>query len=66
MHNKVKPEQYFTVSSTKKVNVFQVSLTAVREEASTQPSNKYNKHLTSLGSKHLHDGSTVNTNEALI
>ena len=51
IHNKVKSEQCFAVTSAKRVPVFQVSLKVVREEAGAQLSSKDNKHTTSQGSK---------------
>ena len=56
MHNKVKSEQHFAITSVKRVAVFQASLKVVREEVGAQLSNKENKHSTSQGSKHLWEG----------
>ena len=56
IHNKVKSEQCFTVTSAKRKAVLQVSWRGVREEASAQLYNNDNKHSTSQGSKHLQEG----------
>ena len=53
MHNQVKSEQSFPVTSTKRVAIFQASLKLVRKEAGSQFSNKDNTHLTSHESKCL-------------
>ena len=56
IHNKVKSEQHFTVTSAKGVTVFQASLKVVREEAGAQLSKKDNKCSTSQGSKLFCEG----------
>ena len=56
MHNKVKSEQHFAVTSAKRWAVFLESLKVVREEAGAHISNKDNKHSTSWESKHLWGG----------
>ena len=56
IHNKVKSEQCFAVTSAKRVAVFQAILKVVREEAGAQLSNKDNKCSTSQGSKCLWEG----------
>ena len=66
MHSKVKSEQYFAVTSAKRVAVFQASLQLVGEEARSHLSNKDNKHFTSYGSKFLCKGGIVNKIYTLI
>ena len=53
IHNKVKSEQHFAVTSAKRVAVFQASLKVVREEAGVQLSKRDNKCSTSQGSNCL-------------
>ena len=53
MHNKVKSEQCFAVTSAKKVAFFQLNYKLRGEEAGTQLSSKDNKHLTSHILTHL-------------
>ena len=56
LHNKIKSQQHFVVTSANRVTVFQASLKVVREEAGAQLFNKDNKHSASQGSKCLQDG----------
>ena len=56
MHNEVKSEETFAVTSAKRIAVFQISSKIAREEAGDQPSNKDNKHSTSHGIKDLPEG----------
>ena len=60
MHNEVKSEQHFVVTSDKRVDVLHVNLKIVREEAGAQFSYKDNKYSTSQCSKYLHEGGTLN------
>ena len=53
IHNKVKPEQHFVVTSAKRVAVFQASLKVVRKEAGAKLSKRDNQCSTSQGSNHL-------------
>ena len=53
IHNKVKSEQCFAVTSAKRVAAFQASLKVVREEAGSQFSKRDNKCSTSQASTHL-------------
>ena len=55
IHNKVKSEQHFAVTSAKRVAVFQASWKVVREEVGAQLCNKDNKCSTSQGSKCLQE-----------
>ena len=56
IHNKVKSEQHFAVTSAKRVAVFQASLKVVREEVGAQLSKRDNKCSTSQGSNCLQEG----------
>ena len=65
IHNKVKSEQSFAVTSAKRVAVFQASLKVVREEAIAQLSNK-NKCSTSQGQNAYEKEDAVNKSDILI
>ena len=56
IHNKVKSEQCFAVTSANRIAVFQASLKVVREEAGAQLSKRDNKCSASQGSKCLWEG----------
>ena len=66
IHNKVKSEQYFAVTSAKRVAVFQASSNLVREEASSQLPNKGNKCSTSKDQNVYEKKDAVNENDTLI
>ena len=54
MCNKVKSEQHFVVTGSKRLAIIQASLKLIKEEARAKLSNKDNKCLTSHESIHLH------------
>ena len=60
MHNKVKLETCFTVTSVKRIAILQASLKLVREGAGAQLHNMDNKCLHLMDQNTLSDRGTVN------